>query len=303
MADPERTMLDRADVGPVVAPAAHSHDKTEIGAHADRHAANGTDPIAPESINAYPTVVGTLTNADNLDTLTTPGTYFLGNSSGITTANGFPLDGWAGWIEVQNRYSSTIQKAYSIYSGEGAGNTSGNVWVRTNVGSTWEPWLRLDPGAVTTASIIKDTGWRRLLSWHGGVQDSTGQVGTVDTSAYTLIGDGSLDLRRRDNYVMFRSEFAVSGGGAIRSLSATPRALFTDFVMPVQYRVNEGLQWGIMMPIGYRGEQRLLIGSPGDQQSFGFCTPDGPFDIRGIAGGYPCTYFFPGAESYIGTPA
>lgn len=52
MADPDRTLLDHADIGPVVAPASHSHEKAEIGAHADSHAADGPDPIAPESIGA-----------------------------------------------------------------------------------------------------------------------------------------------------------------------------------------------------------------------------------------------------------
>src|SRR5690606_33582718 len=148
VADPDRTMLDRADVGPVVAPAGHSHEDLIQGlagkadkSHADSHAKGGSDPVSPESINAYPTNVTSLTSDVDLDTLTTPGTYFLGNSSGVTTDNGYPLNGWAGWIEVQNRYSSAIQKAYSIYSDPaGAGNTSGNVWVRTQVGGQWRVW-------------------------------------------------------------------------------------------------------------------------------------------------------------------
>lgn len=266
--------------------------------HANRHATGGPDEITPESINALPMtqpyLLGDLNDAPE-------GTVRLGEfglPNMPTTEVGFlttqhPVDG------NPSARGHGVQTYVS--------RPSGQVYVRTASGDIWGDWIRVDIGAVTPESIgaeptIQDTQWRRILSWTDGVQDSTGQVGTVNTSAYTLIGSGFLDIRRRDNYVMFRSEFAVSGGGAIRSLTTTPERLFSDFTMPPEYQPNSGNQWGIMLPIGYRGVERLLIGSPINQVNFGFCTPDrAPLDIRGIAGGYPCTYPFP-SEPYIGTP-
>ena len=120
--------------------------------HAAQHRAGGSDPITPASIGAYPAQVNYLTSANNLNTLTTPGTYMLSSSVGVTTANGYPLDNWAGWVEVQYINALTLQKAYSLFS-SGGGSTAGNVWVRAQVGGQWGAWLRLDNTGLTPASI------------------------------------------------------------------------------------------------------------------------------------------------------
>lgn len=130
--------------------------------HAAQHAALGADPISPASIGAYPAQVNYLTSADNLNTLTTPGTYMLSSSVGVTTANGYPLDNWAGWVEVQHTNTLTLQKAYSLFS-SGGGNTAGNVWVRAKVGGQWGAWLRLDNTGSAPATHTHDVIRRDLL--------------------------------------------------------------------------------------------------------------------------------------------
>jgi hypothetical protein len=43
---------------------------------------------------------------------------------------------------------------------------------------------------------IGDTGWRKLASWTGGVQGATGQAFTIDLETWTLVGTGSIQIRR-----------------------------------------------------------------------------------------------------------
>lgn len=87
MADPERTLLDRADVGPVVAPADHTHGGAEVGSHADSHAEGGSDPITPASIGAVASVNGRLPDSSG-DVYVPTGGGGTGTGGAVDSVNG-----------------------------------------------------------------------------------------------------------------------------------------------------------------------------------------------------------------------
>lgn len=147
MADPERTMLDRADVGRVVAPAAHSHGGSEIGSHAGSHARGGSDPITPASIRAQPGDAGRYdAHADDLHE---SGTYWLVSGS-FTVANGWPLP------RMGNSASVTVTRAIQ-YTVQTVTTNYGEVWTRIYWGG-WQAWQRLGPDTPTDIGAYPATG-------------------------------------------------------------------------------------------------------------------------------------------------
>lgn len=85
-----------------------------------------------------------IANDVNLDTLTTAGMYFRGTAAGTTTALGYPLTGWAGWVEVLASGGTVMQRATTTHSGPGTNAWMGNTWFRTKYGGSWQAWARID---------------------------------------------------------------------------------------------------------------------------------------------------------------
>lgn len=138
-------MLDRADVGPVVAPAAHTHGKSEIGSHADSHASGGADPITPASIGAANMYASSRSGGDeDVNLYVDPGTYLFASS-----AANLPV-GTTGYLEVTRRAASLIMQRFNPSSG----GTDGREWLRHSAdGTSWSSWSRTDAGSVTPEEI------------------------------------------------------------------------------------------------------------------------------------------------------
>lgn len=75
---------------------------------------------------------------------------------------------------------------------------------------------------------LGDTGWRKVFSWTGGVQDATNQIASINLTAWTPVGTGYLAIRRIGRTVLYA--IPVSGAGlrgfgggigTIRSFSAS----------------------------------------------------------------------------------
>lgn len=174
MATPDRTLITEADI---VTPsplktaldgkASTDHSSThatggsdpiapsDIGAapvkHAAQHATGGADAITPESIGAWSTVPTTIPSTTDLNTLTTPGVYHCGSSSGPTVALNYPVNGFAGFVEVTSKGTMLTQVA-TYFRAE---ISSFGRWYRTRYPSdgAWSPWHALDNGSITPASI------------------------------------------------------------------------------------------------------------------------------------------------------
>lgn len=105
-------------------------------------------PIGPQGVKGDPggwVYSGTIGDGVDLNTLTVPGTYRRATSVGSTLALNYPVESWAGYIEVIGASTaSSIQRATSFYSDAGAGATHKNMWWRAQVGSVWGPWQRVE---------------------------------------------------------------------------------------------------------------------------------------------------------------
>lgn len=190
------------------------------------------------------------------------------------TTSDLPLPNPSEWeLHGNGSPEGTVAAPPGTYYTDNAGTTGAWRWLKTT-------------GTSTTGWTVAhgDTGWLRIASWTGGVQDTNDQIGTIDTSAYELIGDGYLDMRRTGDQVLFRSEYAISGGGAIRTTTTAAEPMFTDATILTSGFGNAG--WGIMAPVATREPENVRIGAPGSPAVFGIQTPDGPATVRGIQGGY-----------------
>lgn len=122
-------------------------------------------------------VAGVIGDGVDVDTLTTPGMYFRGSSVGVTTVLHYPLDVWAGWIEVSVQAGTMVQRAISITTESGFGTTRSNQWFRTRFGGIWQPWVEVRTSAPRPGNTMTGTGFPESVV--------TAPVGTkyVDTAA------------------------------------------------------------------------------------------------------------------------
>lgn len=85
-----------------------------------------------------------LVATDNLDSLVVSGLYMIQSGSGVRASSNWPLDGFAGYIEVVARGSSYIlQRATALRATLGSDPSEANLWYRTKFGSTWSPWRKV----------------------------------------------------------------------------------------------------------------------------------------------------------------
>ena len=62
-----------------------------------------------------------------------------------------------------------------------------------------------------------DTGWRKIITWSSGVQDGSNQVGTINTSNWTLSGNGAVMIRRVGSRVFVNFEAGTNSGYGIEA--------------------------------------------------------------------------------------
>lgn len=81
------------------------------------------------------------------------------------------------------------------------------------------------------------TGWRKILSWTGGVQDSSNQIGPINTANYTIQGTGDIRIQRH-GYVVETYSAATSGNGlvSIGNKNASGGRLITSDTWPDGFR-------------------------------------------------------------------
>lgn len=97
-------------------------------------------------------------------------------------------------------------------------------------------WRKMAPGGPSDwRCVVGDTGWRKIASWTAGVQDATNQMGTINTTHFTLIGTSYMMLRRINEKVIFQVhsvvdalDHTVTGASALFD----PVADWTGFALP-----------------------------------------------------------------------
>lgn len=226
-------MLDRADVGPVVAPAAHTHGESEIGSHADSHAEGGSDPVSPESIGALMDEGVSLKEGESLDDLVEGGTYVRSSPANNTVALGYPVDGWAGFIQVlpSTNPNYVLQRAYSLLT-SGDYSYANKSYFRTKYGDTWGEWKRL---VTDDDPRLLDTGWREMPAdeW-------------ISETAFPVMAKRR--LRRVGNTVWVGLEFEYEPDKFSYRPSATPSGFRPDlsaFSAPMAGYSGEPIQIGV----------------------------------------------------------
>lgn len=142
-------------------------------------------PIGPKGDPGGWVTASLIANDVNLNTLTTPGTYYRNTSVGTTAALNYPKDGWAGWVEVVGYVTSVLQRATSFTSAAGTAPTQRNVWFRTYVGGSWAPWARIDVGDHEAAADPHPQYLREApVTLANGSNVNT----AVDNGVFTVVG-------------------------------------------------------------------------------------------------------------------
>lgn len=121
-----------------------------------------------------------LLDAENLNTVTTPGLYLQQFSASVTTAMNYPPTGRAGWLEVlyYNGGNDYIIHRWTDYQAQ-------TEWMRAKYGTAaFSPWRIVGGG--NSGSLTLNTGSGSILwSLSGGVMtvyvDITGSFGANDT--------------------------------------------------------------------------------------------------------------------------
>lgn len=154
------------------------------------------------------------------------------------------------------------------------------------------------PASIGAAVPVQDTGWRRILSWTAGVQDTTDQIATINTADYTLLGNGYIDLRRKGEWVYLRTAAAAAD-----TFSTAGTNVALDFIpmFPAGFRIHEGGS-GDVSTLNQDGPGVVEIRRNGGTGGLGFPTREGPLTPTRLSGAWWCFEGFP-AEPYPGTPA
>ena len=155
---------------------------------------------------------------------------------GVVTAN-------PGSTFLQTSGAATVTGMLSWRKATGTGNTG---WV--------------------AEGALADTGWRKIVSWTSGVQDGSGQIGTVDTSQYTLSGTGYIAIRRIGTYV----EWWIRGN--MTKTNSGGHQLFTVAnLIPSGFRADGGGTYGVSAPF-HRDCDFLGTSGIGDTPKFASST-------------------------------
>lgn len=269
-------------------------------AHADSHAEGGSDVITPGSIGAVNGVAiqppGGWADMD-ANALLEAGRYALyaGTSQNVPSAGG----GVVGILEVLPRLEGASTQIYQRWTvmGDASGDPIGE-WIRGTYdsGTTWGPWKRLiaddDPR-------LLDTGWRRLFSWTDGVQDASGQIGTIRTDNYTLSGSGYIDLRRVGSNVRLRSN---NPANTFSTHSDSNNSDFSDALLPAGFAPFVGSAGTrVDLHVDSSSTRLGLRINGGAGSTWGFVTPGGGSGLTRVYGSWWTEQTFP-SEPYPGTP-
>lgn len=144
----------------------------------------------------------------------------------------------------------------------------GSTYLQTDSVTDVKGWIRWIKATGTgntgwIAGPEADTGWRQIVSWAGGVQDGTNQVGTIDTTQYSLSGTGGIWIRRIGQYVEWWLH------GAITKTNSGSHKLFTvDNRIPSGFRADGQATYGVSVPLSHTVDFLGTYGI-GDTPSFG----------------------------------
>jgi len=125
----------------------------------------------------------------------------------------------------------------------------GSTYLQTDSVTDVKGWIRWVKATGTgntgwVAGAEADTGWRKIVSWTGGVQDGTDQIGTVDTAQYSMSGTGSIYIHRIGQYV----EWWIHGT-MVKTNSGANKLFTVDNRIPSGFRSDGGGTYGISVPM------------------------------------------------------
>lgn len=137
----------------------------------------------------------------------------------------------------------------------------------------WIRWIKATGTGSTgwVAGPEADTGWRQIVSWAGGVQDGTNQVGTIDTTQYSLSGTGGIWIRRIGQYVEWWLH------GAITKTNSGSHKLFTVYnSIPSGFRADGQATYGVSVPLSHTVD---FLGTYGIGDTPSFDSTAGGFNL------------------------
>ncbi|MBM7518261.1 pyocin knob domain-containing protein [Nocardioides nitrophenolicus] len=239
----------------------------------------------------------------NLDTIKTPGLYLRQTISNNTTALGYPIADWGGYLLVMAPNPGVvIQIAFSLSSAPGVGATQRNAWYRT-FSTTWQPWTRIaTPGAgtgspegVVTAPIGEKytdlAATNGAIEWikttatgNTGWRVTHGDTGWRDLSGLLLApyyAEDVVAVRRVNNLVHLKVSSLTTSGPSPGSIAISGIAGFqdassgspvgTNFALVPTGAPEPGQQWTINARAGMATAYLLSLNSeiaPGSDHYF-----------------------------------
>ena len=105
---------------------------------------------------------------------------------------------------------------------------------------------RLGPGLIIIAATgrmqfgsheVGETGFRIVASWTAGTQDGTNQMGTLNTTDFTINGTGKIIMgRQRDTIIVAMPNSAAN---ALEFKASGSYDVFTTSVIPLGFRADD----------------------------------------------------------------
>ena len=208
----------------------------------------GSSELADNAVDTAAIADGAVTPAK----LATTGRFLFPTGA----ANGYGFTGGAVHLEGTGTPEGVITAA------------PGSTWLQTDATTDVKGWLRWIKATGTgntgwVAGPEADTGWRAIVSWTSGTQDGTNQIGTVDTSQYTLTGGGYIAIRRIGTYV----EWWVRGQMSKPSASGSGKLFTVDNRIPAGFRADGGSTYGLSVT-AHREADFLGTNGIGDTPAF-----------------------------------
>jgi hypothetical protein len=142
-----------------------------------------------------------------------------------------PFPAWFGGGTV-NEGIADIVTHMDAYVGTGTGSplgvVTGNVgdrYIDTAATNGARVWYKASGAATNTGWLVAegDTGWRTVASWTAGVQDGSNQMGTINTTGFTLSSAGTIQMRRVNERVLLH----IPGSSGFASSGTSQANLFT----------------------------------------------------------------------------
>lgn len=236
VADLSKTIVDaKGDL--LVGTAADTVGRLPVGALGSQLFADSAQASGLRWGSAGELPVGQWLGTVNLNTVLTPGSYAVAAASTnlpvaagsllmvarqggwieqriLSTAGTRPMfvrlsvdtgASWGAWAEVRTSAASAGNTMTGTGSPEGVLTAPmGTEYTDTAATNGAVKWIKFTGSGNTGWRVTYgDTGWRIVASWTAGVQNASNQIGTLNTTDYTLAGDGSLRLRRVGEQIFF----------------------------------------------------------------------------------------------------